>query len=234
LAELDRYDAASASAVATVARSEVGLEDWVLRYRKLYRELIDEPATASMDGALAWAHHLQLWSPSYSSEWPWVLERGELLSEVRQLRQEVDLLRSGMERPEPGVALSVRDASRVRLSGFHAVEDWGAWSRDRFCSARLRPPTGFRGGSVELVYRTLGGADFAIEVFANGLPIGTTSGGAPVNRAVTFDVSEAATDADDLWLSFRTGAPCSPRSLGLGEDDRELGFGLSTLTLTLQ
>lgn len=222
--ELDRYDPAAAEAVTVRIREEAGLGPWARSYAELYSEAQSDALarpTSLAETSFALASHLQTWSPGYQREWPWMLEREQLIHDLRQAEL-------GSRPIDLGTPVFAGDADRVRLEGFHDVEEWGVWSSSAFCSVGVVLPDGARPQSVELTFNTCGDEPFRIEVFANGLPVGLTVDanrlGGPWRLALP-DLRNGGL----LWLSFRTSEPRAPSEISDSLDTRRLGLGLSRL-----
>jgi hypothetical protein len=118
-------------------------------------------------------------------------------------------------------------------AGWSAPEPWGTWTdADR---ARVRLPIAAAAAPLELAFTAHAlaapGEAQTVDVHANGERIATWTlpGGAGAQRYVAV-VPRALRDARPaLDLELVIARPVTPRALGLGPDDRTLGFALSGL-----
>lgn len=226
-AALDAYDAEDAAGVGVRVRAEAGVDDWAARYVALYDRVIaswaDEPAVPPEAAARAVARHLQAWDPG-GDYGGWTGERARLLEQIAALERGLDPLTPGQP-SGPGAS------DRLSLSGFHAVEPWGAWSARPRCQARLRLAPGDEGRRLSLTVAAFASPSrqsYDLAVRLNG----------EAWMSVRLEAGEPVTVAADLppgldpglhWLTFETERCVSPRDDGLSDDDRALGFGLCAI-----
>lgn len=122
--------------------------------------------------------------------------------------------------------------------GWSAPEPWGIWSSEAAAWLRIGLPQGTT-GPVQLRLQTKGFVadgrpDQVVDVHVNGVEIGRLRFDLSKSaQDATFDVPESVRDrrAGSLVVRFDISNPTSPESLGLSEDKRRLGLGLTGLEI---
>lgn len=90
LVEIDRYNAADATAVSDWIREHAGLNQWLSQLVSIYTEAIEGARKlTNTDAAFSrsMARYLQLWSPRLDATWPWMQERNELMKKIEELER---------------------------------------------------------------------------------------------------------------------------------------------------
>lgn len=114
-------------------------------------------------------------------------------------------------------------------SGFHGLENWGAWSGPK-ASLLLPLPEGWAGGGALLLrmhrFAAGPGQPPVVVTIAGEAPreIDFTDGG-PREVALPFTAAAAADGV--LRVTIEDGRATSPRAVGAGRDERVLGIGLT-------
>ena len=121
------------------------------------------------------------------------------------------------------------------LDGFSFPEDWGAWT-DR-PTARIVLPLTKKTGRIQLEIALMRGSfDFAHRGAGTQLRVNNYKVAelfkAPEAPGDLLFVYSGDLDSDRLDLEFRFKGLASPKSLGLGGDDRLIGVGIKHLKIT--
>ena len=224
-AEIDRYDALGAAALGVKVRREAGLDVWAAAWTQLYGRLIAEPAPFADAGTwnAAVAAHLQAWDPGRAPA-AWLAEREAMQAAMARLD-------GGLTALAPGVIARPGDPT-LSLTGFHAVEPWGAWSAREATAIRLILPDGVRPTRLRLTVSAFTPGSrptLPLTVLINGRPADDIMlGTAP--RDMTFALDPAETDRT-VWVSLRTPEPLAPAAMGAGGDPRPMGYGLHAVEI---
>jgi hypothetical protein len=121
-------------------------------------------------------------------------------------------------------------------SGFCGAEDWGTWS----CAKEESISFNFKSISelkkplyMKLKFNSLSTVNHPqkFEFYLNGKLIGskTCTSQETYPQIITMDISNALQNKNTLTIKVPDAA--TPKSLGINEDTRELGFGLITIVL---
>lgn len=224
-AEIDRYDPLAAAALGVKVRREAGLDAWAAAWTGLYGRLIADPAPP-MDAGLwraALAAHMQTWDPGRAPS-AWRAEREALHVAMARLD-------SGLSPLAPGAVAKPGDPT-LSLTGFHATEDWGAWSAREATAVRLFLPEGAHPTRLRLrvsAYAPAARPVLPLTVLINGRPAQEIELDAAL-RDLIFDLDPAETDRT-VWISLRTPEPLAPAATGGGGDPRPMGYGLHAVEI---
>lgn len=224
-AEIDRYDPLGAAALGGRVRREAGLGVWAAAWTDLYGRMIAEAAPVADAGVwdAALAAHLQTWDPGRAPA-AWLAEREAMHAAMARLD-------SGLQALAPGVSAKPGDPT-LSLTGFHAAEDWGAWSAREATAIRLTLPEGVHPTRLRLrvsAFTPKGRSTLPLTVLINGCPAAdVVLEFSP--RDLTLALDPAETDRT-VWISLRTPEPLSPAATGAGGDPRLIGYGLHTVEI---
>jgi hypothetical protein len=235
-AEIARYDRTAAETVSERTRSEADRASATGQLVALYRQVIAEHRASPIEvGATlaALSKYIERWSPRPSVEWPWMIEREELIERAA----------GGMSLSQPIFDEPIRTAAGQPfthlklLSGFSFPETWGVWSNAAEATLALRCPPIKRG---QLVMRFMVGPvkdpdPLSIDVrmkasrraqwvFGEGDRLKTIEKSVPIEST---DVS----DDGLLYVHFRVDGARSPASVAISTDERQVGFGLQSVTV---
>ena len=230
--QIDRYDAAAATAVTTMVRSTADLRDLVQRYVDLYRACIAEGAgldRPAHDRALA--RHLERWVPRYAAGWPWMIERDHLMRERDAALDRPPRLREGDD-----VTLGAGSSLVVEFAGgFSGPEDWGVWTDGDEAVLVVRVDVA---GAAEIEIALLVEAfvrpentPLTVGVRANGIPVASWSFLGPHGPTWQGVRVPIAAGSELVVLVFAIETPLSPKELGLSDDTRRLGLGFHRLAV---
>ena len=250
-AEIDRYDAFDAAEISRRTRQEASMSKWLDACLSLYGDAISQHRATPVDKDelnLSLARHMQVWLPKPGPIWPWMTEREDLLAQLARMRAEVERVElepAGLEPVEVSKVLSlaqVDDPERfVRLTGFSALEHWGAWTDGDLAMVEIKKsaaaaPTSLRLGLVPFLHEKH--PKLVAELFINGIWIerrvfGPIDSGAPLFLQQDWQVTlpPETARARRLTVGLRIENPASPRQVGLSDDQRRLGLGLCLIEL---
>jgi carbamoyltransferase len=156
--------------------------------------------------------------------------------------------RSAAPGSEPATAIPADAASTLfvggmslrpyLIEGFHAPEPWGAWSSGRFSRLVLPVDRGNR-ATVELhltmtltILDALAAAAPVVGIAVDGQDVGFVLFREHALRTQRLSMY-VRTQADSCDIVFKLSHSGSPLALEQGSDQRELGFGLSGLSLAV-
>lgn len=228
-AALDAYDPEDAARVGDRVRAEADIDGWSRQYVALYRQVIADQAAAGPpspeETARAVARHLQVWDP--------MRDLGGWTGERAGLHARIEALERGLAPLASGQVVGPGASDHVALSGFHAVEAWGAWSARPRCQVRFQVAPGDERRRLSVTvrpYLSPGRPSYDLRLRLNGEPWASASltEDRPVELAA--DLPPQA-DAGPQWLTFETERCVSPSHEGQPADQRALGFGLVSLRL---
>ena len=231
LREIDLYSASEATLVGFRLRQEAALPIWISHYVDLYRQSIEEFAQSERNedqANMRLAKHLQDWSAPNSQAWN---------REQRMIEAAIPTVQDGLVPLRLNIRTLPSSLRHMRLSGFHVLENWGAWSANLFCSVILKAPLHIQTYALEIEYMaqlTQGKPSMVITCLLNGEPLQTwtVTGSSPQSNIRTIDLPSNMSNADELvFLSFKTSHLVTPITELLSTDIRPLGIGLIALTL---
>ncbi len=113
-----------------------------------------------------------------------------------------------------------------RTTGLSGVEPWGRWSDQKIVTLQFAKalPRHFKLVLLAEAYGPNAGEDVVVRV-------GSQSRVVKVQKAKTNVEAEFDTDGQQNSITFEIPKPASPRSLGMGQDERTLGIGFSKLRI---
>ena len=133
-----------------------------------------------------------------------------------------------------GQAVPIDDSRRVRASGFHYGEAWGAWSAQTRTTVQFRtiPGQSFEHLSIEMLgFHGPTRQTYSVHCALDGMSLGeAVFNPAASHMTASFQLQRPAGGGAHR-LVFTTADCPSPADLGLSSDDRPLGFGLCSLRL---
>ena len=113
-----------------------------------------------------------------------------------------------------------------RIEGLHDAEDWGSWSSGKTVTLHFAQPLPAR-ATLVLEGRAFGpnaGKEFVLQAGSTTLPFKLQAG--PQQLLLKLD-----TDGRQRQLTITVPQPASPLALGMGNDQRTLGLGLTRLAV---
>lgn len=123
------------------------------------------------------------------------------------------------------------NSSKYILIGFSALEDWGVWSVDEYSKITLNTNNISNFSSINIEARDLASPPNDFMVSINNQAIGTC------NFSTKFSLCSLNYNFNDLKtnivsIEFKPSVIRSPKSLGISDDTRNLGFGLTGIYLS--
>lgn len=123
------------------------------------------------------------------------------------------------------------DSSKYILIGFSALEDWGVWSVDEISKIYLNVENVSDFNSIHIVARDLASPANEFTVILNDSIIGKCNFSTDFSTcSLPFDFKSL--ESNIITLSFVPKKIRSPKDLGLSEDTRNLGFGMSSISFS--
>jgi hypothetical protein len=122
--------------------------------------------------------------------------------------------------------------SKVYLEGGWSVpENWGVWSLDKRASLSLPLPAQTPKKLIIDAQAFIGGSQTSqdIEILINGVPQVKTTLNKRFGNEIEVPLSSSALNSEKLKLDFLFPTAVSPKTLGVGIDERPLGMGLEAL-----
>lgn len=128
----------------------------------------------------------------------------------------------------------------VPWKGWSQPEAWGTWTDGEAATVRLKvdsAETMGAGLNLNLRLRPFLAEKLDqqnVEIFLNSIPISKMKLIQPIDQDVVIPLPESAVEKGkgELNLLFRIAVPTSPKDLGVSEDGRKLGIGVSRLSVT--
>ncbi len=234
---IGQYGRAAAEAVCQRVRVEADRATATRQLVQVYRDAISEHRAVPVEPAetlTALSKYIERWSPRPSAEWPWMVEREDLIEDARGTTLDMSLATFD----EPIMATAGQSSAQLKLlHGFSFPESWGVWSTAPDASLALRCPPIKRG---EMVMRFLVGPvkdpePLSIDVrmkssqrakwtFGEGDRLTT------VERSLPLEPSDISPDGL-IYVHFRVEGARSPASVAISSDERIVGFGLQSVTV---
>ena len=122
------------------------------------------------------------------------------------------------------------DTSKYIIIGFSALEDWGVWSVDEYSKINLNAENISKFKSITITAQDLALPLNTFTVSINDLVIGTCNFEVEFSTCtLPFEFKNLTTNI--VSLSFSPKIIRSPKDLGLSDDTRNLGFGLTSISL---
>ncbi len=229
LEAIDRYDPETAMAVGDTLRADANLEAWSAAYLDVLHEAVAEGAPVRQGAELA--RHLEIWTPQLSKAWPWAIERQELLDERNAALS--GLLPLPVGRAVEFASDSPHWRRYVRLAGFHAPEDGGAWSRVATAEIRALVPAGAENSVLDIDYYAVPFAteSVTLEVVVNGRHVFDGPVTLEADGRIGIALAGLVESDGTLWCALRVSRVFNPLRLGISADDRDLGIGLARMAL---
>lgn len=236
-AEIDSYDPTSAMQVSASFRADGGFSHYVAQLEEIYDAVIAEHRASPVPQS-AWhraiADHLQRWGPTSSTAWPWMRERGALLSRIDSLECTLPSINAGA----PYRFGSDEKADWYRLGGsWGRMEHNGMWTVGPHAWIRLRLPAPVRGATRLSVrvqpFLNAQNPERVVDIYANGVPVaewrltGITAGFR--NEDIPLPPRAIQNDGDVL-ISLRVRDPIAIDATERSQ--RAFGVKLRELTLT--
>ena len=122
--------------------------------------------------------------------------------------------------------------SKLYLGGGWSVpENWGVWSLDKKASLTLPLPAQAPTKLIIDAQAFIGGSQNSqdVEILINGVPQVKVTLNKRFGNEIEVPLSASALNSEKLKLDFLFPTAVSPKSLGIGIDERPLGIGLEAL-----
>jgi hypothetical protein len=122
--------------------------------------------------------------------------------------------------------------SKVYLGGGWSVpENWGVWSLDKRASLTLPLPAQTPKRLIIDTQAFIGGSQTSqdVEILVNGVPQVKVTLNKRFGNEIEVPLPASALNSERLKLDFLFPTAVSPKSLGIGIDERPLGIGLEAL-----
>ena len=122
--------------------------------------------------------------------------------------------------------------SKVYLdSGWSVPENWGVWSQDKKASITLPLPTQTPKKLIIDAQAFIGGSQTLqdVEILINGVPQAKATLSKRFGNEIEVLLPASVLNSEKLKLDFLFQSAVSPKSLGIGIDERPLGIGLEAL-----
>jgi hypothetical protein len=122
--------------------------------------------------------------------------------------------------------------SKVYLdSGWSVPENWGVWSQDKKASITLPLPAQTPKKLIIDAQAFIGGSQTSqdVEILVNGVPQAKATLNKRFGNEIDVLLPASVLNSEKLKLDFLFQSAVSPKSLGIGIDERPLGIGLEAL-----
>jgi hypothetical protein len=123
------------------------------------------------------------------------------------------------------------NSDKYILIGFSALEDWGVWSVDEYSKITFNTRNIFDFSRINIQARDLAMPQNNFKVFVNNQSIGTCNFSTEFSLcSLNYNFNNLKTNI--VSIEFKPSIIRSPKGLGISDDTRNLGFGLTGIYLS--